>query len=516
MKMLSIRNKKVIVAIEWLWLLVGVAVVLAYLVEAWAAPYMPMIGMLGVILLFVVYRFGVTVRQMYWPEPDDEEEPEPVARPRRRGGDGMTSTTEWVPPHIRGRSVPQERKQRRQDKREAVKLAIPAADGDFENAEVPTVFAEVDEQTDPASGLNLAANFQPTLIVDVGHGGLRPETEADMTGGEIVVPSFAESALSREEREHAIAVASQIIDVRRHAPPLNAALLNVPDEETTQRPSPPRAEADETMQTAVPAKAEADETMQTAVAPRAEADETLQRTVSAKTVTDDSRRRRHQPPARRQAWRARQGRRHGVRHRCSRYGAHVSDAAPKPPVPDAPAEPPAGWAALKRHFDGRKVLEEMFSEAAFWQIVFLIGATLAMSLWNLDVVREGAFALFGHDQRARAQAALADPDDDIAAHACFEVLTEGDGAIPGRLVSTLYARPQVAFQCLEQSTEVIQKRRAARHAHEPPPDPLPARQSVLPAQGRAGAAPRAHRLDAGPAMDGRPDGGHEQRVSDRL
>lgn len=129
----------------------------------------------------------------------------------------------------------------------------------------------------------------------------------------------------------------------------------------------------------------------------------------------------------------------------------------------APVEPPEGPPSLDE-LDASEIFERMFSGVAGWQAVFLIAATFVLSMWNLDVVRRAVFGLARGDRLARAEEALGDPDDEIAARACFDVLTEGDGAIPYQLEQTLYARPQVAFDCLEEATAVIDERRQAEQA----------------------------------------------------
>lgn len=192
------RSKKAMLAIEWIWLLIGTAAVFVHMMETWATPFLPMLWMVGVLVLFVGYRFGMALRDHYAPESDEPQlQAEPTAnasgpiRYDREGAKGMVSTTDWVPPHIRGRRRREKAEQARQAEqaKPAGKLELPSGSGQFDGAEVATVFAEVDEATDPLA----------THIVE-----LRPETEADITDNEIVIPSFAESTMTINEREYAL------------------------------------------------------------------------------------------------------------------------------------------------------------------------------------------------------------------------------------------------------------------------------------------------------------------------
>ncbi len=106
-----------------------------------------------------------------------------------------------------------------------------------------------------------------------------------------------------------------------------------------------------------------------------------------------------------------------------------------------------------------RVFELMFTKTAIWQMVFLLGAALLVSLWNLDAVRRLALEQLGPDQLSRAEAALEDPDDEVATHACYLLLVEGEGFIPAPLERTLYERPYVAAACLERVSETIAARR---------------------------------------------------------
>jgi hypothetical protein len=106
-----------------------------------------------------------------------------------------------------------------------------------------------------------------------------------------------------------------------------------------------------------------------------------------------------------------------------------------------------------------EILKRFLDESAFWQLLFVIGMTLLASLWNLDSVRMAAFEWVGGDRTGWSEAALEDPNDDLAAEACSLILTDRDELIPPQLVRTLYLRPQVAFRCFEQSTQVVEARR---------------------------------------------------------
>lgn len=180
------KSQKTILATEWIWLLIGTAAVYVHMMETWATPFVPMLWMLGVLVLFIGYRFAMTLRDYYAPKPalDVAADQSGPIRYDREGAKGMLSTTDWVPPHIRGR-----RRREMADAGGPGPIELPSASGKFDGAEIATVFAEVDDETDPLA----------TQIVD-----LRPENEADITASEITIPSYAESTLSISEREYAL------------------------------------------------------------------------------------------------------------------------------------------------------------------------------------------------------------------------------------------------------------------------------------------------------------------------
>jgi hypothetical protein len=117
--------------------------------------------------------------------------------------------------------------------------------------------------------------------------------------------------------------------------------------------------------------------------------------------------------------------------------------------------------------DASQIWAHLLDDAASWQLVFLIAVTFVASLWNLDVVRRGVFEVVGVDRVLWAEAALEDPNDDIAARACAQILTNRDELMPTQLIRTLYIRPEVAFRCLAQSTEIVEARREEERARRP-------------------------------------------------
>jgi hypothetical protein len=211
------KHRKKILAIEWTWLITGTAVVVAMMLEAWAAPYVPVLWMLGMLALFLAYRFAVTLYEINWPELEPEQPAQPAQAPAdaRVGGDGIVGTVAYALPQMRGRSVPQEREKMRAEA--AAQLAIPSADGQFEDASLDTVFAYVgdDSAPTPPLGVEGAAGRRVKKVGKPGLFGvtvyeyeeLRPETEDDMTGTDLPIPSFAESKLTTIEREKALKAA---------------------------------------------------------------------------------------------------------------------------------------------------------------------------------------------------------------------------------------------------------------------------------------------------------------------
>jgi hypothetical protein len=110
------------------------------------------------------------------------------------------------------------------------------------------------------------------------------------------------------------------------------------------------------------------------------------------------------------------------------------------------------------------LIDGMFSAIALWQLVFLIGVTVAVSMWNLDAVRVFLFEQIEHSRAERAVQALSDPSDEVAAAACYYMLTDGDGSMYAHLANTLYRRPQVALRCLEKTTAQVERLREQAEA----------------------------------------------------
>lgn len=215
---MALKHRKKLLAIEWTWLLTGAAVVLAFTVEAWAAPHVPVLWMLGMLVLFFAYRFAITLYEINWPEPEISEVDEADEMERQRG-DGIAGTVVYALPQMRGRSVPQDRDKKRAE--EAAKLSLPSAEGVFEDDNLDTVFGIVAEDTSPTPAQRAG---QPGLfgVTVYEREELRPETEADMTGTDIPIPSFAESQLTSLEREKALKN-----KMSAASPPMSAAVAAV-------------------------------------------------------------------------------------------------------------------------------------------------------------------------------------------------------------------------------------------------------------------------------------------------
>lgn len=203
------KHQKKLLAVEWTWLVTGSAVVLAFTVEAWAAPHVPVLWMLGMLALLFAYRFALTLYEINWPEPDLTAA-EAAEEMRRQGGDGISGTVVYALPQMRGRSVPQERDKKRVE--EAARLELPSADGVFEDDNLDTVFGIVAEDTSPTPVLDGMQRPPAKVVGRPGlfgvtvyeHEALRPETEADMTSTDMPIPGFAESQLTSLEREKAL------------------------------------------------------------------------------------------------------------------------------------------------------------------------------------------------------------------------------------------------------------------------------------------------------------------------
>jgi hypothetical protein len=232
-------DKKATLTIEWVWLVIGVGVVLAHLVEAWAAPYLPVVWMLGLLALFGGYRLALALRQLYGPEIVEEAVDPRAPKMIYDDDDDAPSTAEVVLPHMRGRQRP-DPEQRKAAKAAEAKLEVVVGDG-VVAPEVATVLADISEEDDP------------THILDGIE--LRPETEADIsTTNEVTIPVFAESQLGLREREQAMEALRG--GERAGGAAESAGLAEI--DETLQSAQLP--ETDETLQSAQ--LAETDETLQ--------------------------------------------------------------------------------------------------------------------------------------------------------------------------------------------------------------------------------------------------------------
>ncbi|AWV90669.1 hypothetical protein [Bradymonas sediminis] len=225
---MATKHRKKLVAIEWSWLIIGSAVVLVYTVEAWAAPYVPVLWMLGMLALFFAYRFAITFYEINWPEPEPTAA-ESAEQMKRHGGDGIAGTVVYALPQMRGRSLAEERERQRAEA--AAKLELPSAEGEFVDDNLDTVFGIVAEDTAPTPALGSDAPRGPKVAGRPGLFGvtvyeyddLRPETEDDVTGIDVPIPAFAESALTTLEREKALKLKQQ----QEKSPRLSAAVAAV-------------------------------------------------------------------------------------------------------------------------------------------------------------------------------------------------------------------------------------------------------------------------------------------------
>lgn len=219
--------------------MVGTGAIASLAAEGWAQPFVPVLWMLGMIVLFLVYRFGVTYYEIHWPEPEEPVGAAPGALGRPIGGDGIVGTVAYALPQMRGRSIPKNRDQKRAE--EGSKLALPGADGEFEDANLATVFSYVAEDSEPTPALGAS----DVVVRKVGRPGLfgvtvyeyeelRPETDDDLTGTDLPIPSFAESQLTTLERAKALKLAQS----RQREPAMSAAVAAVVNRSKT---SPPQA-----------------------------------------------------------------------------------------------------------------------------------------------------------------------------------------------------------------------------------------------------------------------------------
>ncbi len=209
-------DRKAVWAIEWVWLLIGTGVVVAHLVEAWAAPHLPLVWMMAGLVLFVGYRFAAAMRHLYFPPKPAKPAQQPVGAtlPSSAYEDDAPGTDYVVLPHQRGRRRRDSRRPPQEPVTEAdasdthelaifaetdeivspepcdPKIAVPSADGAFYDDDLATVLAGVEDN-------------EQTLRVDKAE--LREETDADVTTSGITIPQFAESSLSVEERRQAMA-----------------------------------------------------------------------------------------------------------------------------------------------------------------------------------------------------------------------------------------------------------------------------------------------------------------------
>src|SRR5690554_3319180 len=232
---MALKHRKKVIAIEWSWLIIGSAAVLVYAIESWAAPYVPVLWMLGMLVLFFAYRFAITLYEINWPEPEHLAT-DPAQAQARHGGDGISGTVVYALPQMRGRSVPQDRDRKRVEA--ASKIEVPSADGVYEDDNLDTVFGIVAEDSSPTPALGagdaprVQAVGRPGLfgVMVYEYDELRPETEDDMTGTDLPIPSFAESKLTSLEREKALKEKFQV-EKPRHLSAAVAAIVNRDPEE---------------------------------------------------------------------------------------------------------------------------------------------------------------------------------------------------------------------------------------------------------------------------------------------
>lgn len=233
------RHRRKILTIEWTWLLVGTGAIASFAAEDWAAPYIPVLWMLGMLGLFLVYRFGVTYYEIHWPEPEEVAYTAPGPDGRRVGGDGIVGTVAYALPQMRGRSIPKNRDQKRAE--EVSQIAIPSADGQFEDANLATVFSYVAEDSEPTPALGASDGLLARKVAQAGLFGvtvyeyeeLRPETDDDLTGSDLPIPSFAESQLTTLERAKALKLAQR----RQREPAMSAAVAAVVQRSQTAPPA---------------------------------------------------------------------------------------------------------------------------------------------------------------------------------------------------------------------------------------------------------------------------------------
>lgn len=109
--------------------------------------------------------------------------------------------------------------------------------------------------------------------------------------------------------------------------------------------------------------------------------------------------------------------------------------------------PPSG------KLETQDLLEKMFPPIALWQVVFLIAATVLVSMWNLDVVREFVFDSLERGRQERAVQALTDASDKVASQACYTLLRAEDTTYYAYITDILYHRPHVSFSCLSRAAQ---------------------------------------------------------------
>jgi hypothetical protein len=188
---MAVKDTTVTLTIEMVGVGIALSAGFVHLLEAWPAPWVPLVWMSSVLIFFSAYRAGVFVKAKFFPAPEPDPEQEQAGPSNQRSS---MPSLKWsaVEPNTPTQSdqagTPAE------GVPGADKIQIPAADGALGDSEMATI------------GLPQVAvgpgSEDPTAFLDAAE--LREETEDDVSAPKVSLPAFAESTMSLDERELAL------------------------------------------------------------------------------------------------------------------------------------------------------------------------------------------------------------------------------------------------------------------------------------------------------------------------
>lgn len=212
---MAVRDTTVTLTIEMVGVGIALSAGFVHLLEAWPAPWVPLVWMSAVMVFFTAYRVGSFVKAKFFPAPEPVEDDQQQASPS--GQRRSMPSLKWsaVEPN-----TPTESSRSGSAAAQAPdKIQIPAADGAVGDSELATIGL-------PQVALGEGSE-DPTAFLDAAE--LREETDDDVSAPDVSLPAFAESTMSLDERELALHT-MKMQAVGEGAPPASDADADGPTE----------------------------------------------------------------------------------------------------------------------------------------------------------------------------------------------------------------------------------------------------------------------------------------------